>query len=213
MHCTPCTGYIPVQWHPVPVQGTPCTCTGYTLYRVPFPSYVPFPLHKHPDPSPPFHDCEFHRVVGFETVIPSPCHVLNLPLPFLLLEANLTIGHLTSKLNSKAVPSYLHLILLLYFLYIFYLPRCTLSDFPSVYYLASQLFLCCCHWTTTIGPLSFNVWKKGYFTLAPSAIILSEHLPQHGIRSPYNLPAFGPKVLSFRLPQPLQYLNSEIASW
>ena len=121
----------------------------------------------------------------------------------------------TSPQNStpRRFPSHIFLTLLLYFLYNFYLSRCTLLEFHSVYYLASLPFFCCCHRTTTIGTLNFKVWKKGYFSLAPSATILSEHLPQHGIRSPYNLPAFGPKVLSFRLPQPLQYLHSEIATW
>ena len=39
-------------------------------------------------------------------------------------------GHLTSKLNSKTVLVFLTP--LLYFLFIFYLTRCTLPDFPSV---------------------------------------------------------------------------------
>ena len=54
-----------------------------------------------------------------------------------------------SKLNSKTVPVLEFLWVswpaLLYFLLIFYLPRCTLPEFPSVSSLVSLPFLSCCH--------------------------------------------------------------------
>ena len=55
-------------------------------------------------------------------------------------------SRITSPSNSSPgrFPSYRLLILLLYFLFIFYLPRCTLPDFPSVSSLASLPFLSCC---------------------------------------------------------------------
>ena len=66
----------------------------------------------------------------------------------ILVRANLT--RLTSPLNStqKRFMSHLLLTLLLYFLLIFYLPQCTLPDFPSVSALAFMPFLSCCHVTT-----------------------------------------------------------------
>ena len=57
-------------------------------------------------------------------------------------------GHLTSKFNYRRLPSYLLCTLFLYFLFIFYLPRCTLPHFPSISSIASLPFLSCCHRTT-----------------------------------------------------------------
>ena len=54
-------------------------------------------------------------------------------------------SHHTSNLNYMRFPSYLLFTFLLYFLFIFYLPRCTQPDFPSVFSLASLPFLPCCH--------------------------------------------------------------------
>ena len=56
----------------------------------------------------------------------------------------------TSTRNSapRWFPSYLLITVILHFLFIFYLPRCTLPDFHSVSALASLPFLSCCHRTT-----------------------------------------------------------------
>ena len=51
--------------------------------------------------------------------------------------------------TPRRFPSYLLLTLLLYFLFIFYLPRCTLPDFPSVSSLTFLSFWSCCNRTTT----------------------------------------------------------------
>ena len=68
------------------------------------------------------------------------CTAINgYPLPrkiiLAIVRANLT--RVTSP--PRRFPSYL----LIYFLFIFYLSRCTLPDFPSVSSLASQPFLSC----------------------------------------------------------------------
>ena len=65
-----------------------------------------------------------------------------------LVWANLT--GVTSPPNSTAIwfPFYLFLNLLLYFLFIFYLPQHTLTDFLSDSSLASLSFLSCCQRTT-----------------------------------------------------------------
>ena len=55
-------------------------------------------------------------------------------------------GHLTRNSTARRFLSYL----LLYFLLIFYLPRCTLLDFSSVSYLASLPFWTWCHRTTSL---------------------------------------------------------------
>ena len=65
-----------------------------------------------------------------------------------LVRANLT--RVTSPPNSNTGGSRLIFsVLYSYFIFIFYLPRCTLPDFPSVSSLASLPFLSCCHRTTT----------------------------------------------------------------
>ena len=51
--------------------------------------------------------------------------------------------------TPRGFLSYLLLNLLLYFLFIFHLPRCTLPDFPSVSSLAFLPFFPCCHLITT----------------------------------------------------------------
>ena len=58
-----------------------------------------------------------------------------------------SLTSVTSPSNStpRLFPSYL----LLYFRFIFYLPRWTLSDFPYISSLASLPFLSCFHGTTT----------------------------------------------------------------
>ena len=58
---------------------------------------------------------------------------------------------ISSPPNStpRRLSSYFHMTLLLYFLFIFYLPRCNLSGFPSISSRASLPFLCCCQRTTT----------------------------------------------------------------
>ena len=61
--------------------------------------------------------------------------------------------HVTSKISTpRRFPSYLLLTLFLYFLFIFYFPRCTLPDFLSTSSHASLPFLSCCHRTTTLYP-------------------------------------------------------------
>ena len=68
------------------------------------------------------------------------------------LNSDFSIGEISSKLpNStrRRFPFYLLLTLLLCILFIFYLPRCTLPDFPSGSSLSSLSFLSCCHGTTT----------------------------------------------------------------
>ena len=52
--------------------------------------------------------------------------------------------------TPRRFPSYLLVTFLLYFLFIFYHPLCTIPDFPSVSSLASLSFLSCCHRTTYI---------------------------------------------------------------
>ena len=47
--------------------------------------------------------------------------------------------------TPRRLPSYL----LLYFRFVFYIPRCTVPDFPSTSSQASLTFLSCCHRTTT----------------------------------------------------------------
>ena len=44
-----------------------------------------------------------------------------------------------------------------------------------------------------------EILKSGYFTVASTAVVLSEHLPRPGIRSP-DLSALKPKVLTIRPP-------------
>ena len=92
-------------------------CTGYTpVHCTPFPSYVPLPLHKHPDPFPPFHDCEFHRFVDFES------HSFSVSSPGISLcrfsfwkpISQLVISPRNS--TPRRFPSYLLVTLLLYFL-------------------------------------------------------------------------------------------------
>ena len=51
--------------------------------------------------------------------------------------------------DPRRFSSYLLLTDLLYFLFIFYLPWCTIPDFPSISSLISLPFLFCCHRTTT----------------------------------------------------------------
>ena len=64
--------------------------------------------------------------------------------------------------NSTArwFPSHLLLTLLLHFLFIFYLPRCTLPDFPLVSFLP---LLFCCLQTTTYVPSKGCNSLKAYF--------------------------------------------------
>ena len=57
--------------------------------------------------------------------------------------------HLTPNSTPRRLPSYRLLILLMYFLFILYLIRCTLLDLPSVSSLASMPFLSCYHRRTT----------------------------------------------------------------
>ena len=66
------------------------------------------------------------------------------------------LARVTSPPNStpRRFPSYLLFTILLYFLSIFYHPRWTLLDFPSVFSLASLPFLYCCHRTT-------STWNQG----------------------------------------------------
>ena len=61
------------------------------------------------------------------------------------MRANLTRSRVISKINYWRFPSYLLSTLLLYFLFIFYFPRCTIPDFPSV----SSLPFLTCHQTAT----------------------------------------------------------------
>ena len=42
--------------------------------------------------------------------------------------------------------------------------------------------------------------KSGYFTVASTIIVLNEHLPRPGIRTP-DPPALSPKVLPIRPPR------------
>ena len=71
---------------------------------------------------------------------------------------------------SKTLPSYLLSTLLLYFLFIFFLPRCTVPDFPSVYSLAIP-----CHFFL----LSSNIKKLGKKSLSLQA--------EKRILTPFNL--------------------------
>ena len=65
-------------------------------------------------------------------------------LPLLLSLSVWLCEHALERLIRQTNPS------LSYFLFNFYLPRCILSDFPSISSLASLPFSSCCHWTTTI---------------------------------------------------------------
>ena len=51
------------------------------------------------------------------------------------------LSYSPSNSTPRRFPSYLLLTLLLYFFFIFYLPRCTLQDFPSVSSLAFAIFI------------------------------------------------------------------------
>ena len=88
-----------------------------------------------------------------------------------------TLGHMYKNLFINSTPwrfpSYLLLALPLYFLFIFYLPRCTLRDFPSVSTQASLLFLSCCHRTTTYQWLGWNKYCKnrGFFFKLVNTIV------------------------------------------
>ena len=55
----------------------------------------------------------------------------------------------THNSTPRRFPSYLIFTLLLYFLFIFHLPRCTLPDFLSKSPHTSLPYLSCCHRTTT----------------------------------------------------------------
>ena len=55
----------------------------------------------------------------------------------------------TSKLNSKTVPVLSSLNHFFIFPFIWYLPRCTIPNFPAVSSPASLPFSSCCHRTTT----------------------------------------------------------------
>ena len=70
-------------------------------------------------------------------------------ISFCFYESQPHKGQLTFRLKYRRFPSYLLCTLLLYFLFIFCLFRCTLPNFPSVTSLASLPFLPCCHRTTT----------------------------------------------------------------
>ena len=74
-----------------------------------------------------------------------------------ILRANLTRVISPPNSTTRRFPSYLLLTLLLYLLFIFYLPRCTLPDFPSVSSLTSLPFLSCCHQTTIVEKTSFTI--------------------------------------------------------
>merc|ERR1719154_945076 len=77
-----------------------------------------------------------------------------------LVRANLTMVTSPPYSSPRWFPSYLLLTLLLYFIFIIYLPRCTLPNFPSVSSLASLLFLPCCHRTTTTHPYSLDLYSR-----------------------------------------------------
>ena len=51
----------------------------------------------------------------------------------------------------------------------------------------------------------------GYLNLASTAVVLSEHLPRPGIRTP-DLPVLSPKVLSIRPPRHPLYACTYISS-
>ena len=90
-----------------------------------------------------------------------------------IVRTNLT--RVTSPPNSapRRFPSYL----LLYFLFIFYLPRCTLPDFPSVSSPASLPVLPCCHHYNCLAPdwISFRFFPGflASFTLLSPQQLLS----------------------------------------
>ena len=68
---------------------------------------------------------------------------------------NFTRITLFSNSTPRRLSSYLLLALLPYFFFIFYLPRCSLPNFPSVSSLVSLPLLSCCPRTTSvIFPLS-----------------------------------------------------------
>ena len=71
---------------------------------------------------------------------------------------------------SRRSPSHL----LLYLLFIFYLPRFTLLFFPSVSSLASLPFLSCCHRTTT-STIVCN-YRQAYQTYVYKVLINSKCL-------------------------------------
>ena len=54
--------------------------------------------------------------------------------------------------TTRRFPSYFFL----YFLFIFYFPRCTLPYFSSVSSLSSKPFLSCCHQTKTINDMFWS---------------------------------------------------------
>ena len=87
-----------------------------------------------------------------------------------ILRANLT--RVTSPLNSITDGSRLTFsVIFSYFLFIFYLPRCTLPDFPSVSSLASLPFLPCCHLTTSsILYLIIQLIYRGEISYKPSCL-------------------------------------------
>ena len=66
-----------------------------------------------------------------------------------LVRANLARGTSPPNSTPRRFPYYLLLTFLLYFLLIFYLPHCTLPDFPSVSSQVSLPFLSCYRTATT----------------------------------------------------------------
>ena len=96
-------------------------------------------------PDVPSLSCHFYLVVikqqqqhptGF-----SFCFLPGFLAIFILLSSN---NFMPPNSTPRRFPSHLFLTLIT-----FYLPRCTLSDFPSVSYMASLPFLSCCHRTST----------------------------------------------------------------
>ena len=75
--------------------------------------------------------------------------------------ANLTRITSLSNRTPRRFPSYLLSTLFLYFLFIFYLPWCTLPLFPSISSQTFLTFLSCCHWTSKTRSILYKekCWK------------------------------------------------------
>ena len=107
------------------------------------------------------------------------------------LLANLTRNTSPTNSTPRRFPFYLLLTLLLYFIFIFHLPRCTLLDFFSVSYPAflpvvkASSFLTCSHQTARVkGHLNFKMVPVLPY-LDPSLIF-----PMHLLPSPVHRTRF-----------------------
>ena len=132
-----------------------CQCTliflFFFLLKLSFTFYASIMSHyHHHDTDIPWHSAPGAQLwATWNLPIMDHCRLkaceIFLRVIFVLVRADLT--RVTSPTNStpRRISSYL----LLYFLFIFHIPRWPLPDFPSVSSLVSLSFPTCCHLTTT----------------------------------------------------------------